>query len=209
MRDIRQFKKERRALVKEYRRSLAPEQKAGMDGQIRKTLCRLYQFQRAKTVLIYMSTPIEVDTVGIIEYCWQHHKRVALPRCVDGTRLMDFYYVSSFDQLEKGTFGVLEPKTSCEKLGDYKDGICVVPALAYDRQGYRLGYGGGYYDRFLGKYPGATVGIIYRQNLYRFLPHGRYDASVSVVVSEKGFFYPRKGESQRRTAHEKPGQKKQ
>lgn len=189
--DIRAIKRKLREEVKVFRRSLTPEQKAQLDEKIKNHLLRVFPYKRAKTVLVYMSTAIEVDTSAIISQALSDGKQVALPRCVDGTRLMDFYYIRSFDDLEKGTFGVLEPKTTCQKLTSYPGSVCIVPALGYDKQGFRLGYGGGYYDRFLGGYTESCIGLIYGKNLYGRLPHGRYDRPVRLLITERGFFYPR------------------
>ncbi|MCI8623980.1 MAG: 5-formyltetrahydrofolate cyclo-ligase [Provencibacterium sp.] len=190
--DIRIFKNELRAAIKQRRRSLEPAGKERLDRLIRGNVLRLHQYQRAKTVILYMSTAIEVDTLGIIRHALAHGKRVALPRCLPGTRLMDFYYIRSLEDLEPGSYGLLEPKTDCEKLVRYENSICLVPALAYDRSGYRLGYGGGYYDRFLSGYTGTRIGLIYSADIRRQLPHGRFDRPVQLIVSDRGFFYIRK-----------------
>ena len=165
----------------------------------------LPKVEQADTVMLFYGVGRELDTTPLLEALLAQGKRVCYPVCLP-ERQMQARAVSGPEQLVPGKFGIPAPGEDCPLVPQREIDAVLVPCLLCDRQGYRLGYGGGYYDRFLGKYPGATVGIIYRQNLYRFLPHGRYDASVSVVVSEKGFFYPRKGESQRRTAHEKPGQ---
>lgn len=187
--DIRIFKNELRAAIKGRRRALDPVLKQRLDRRICGHVLRLRQYQRAETVILYMSTAIEVETGGIIRHALTHGKRVALPRCRPDTRLMDFYYIRSLEDLESGSYGLLEPKESCEPLTHFEGSICLVPALAYDRSGYRLGYGGGYYDRFLSSYPGPRIGLIYADDLRRQLPHGRFDRPVQLIVSERGFFY--------------------
>lgn len=204
--DIRIFKNELRAAIKNRRRALDPALKQRLDKRICGHVLRLRQYQRARTLILYMSTAIEVDTSGILRHALAHGKRVALPRCRPGTRLMDFYYIRSMQDLETGSYGLLEPKTSCEPLTHYEDSICLVPALAYDRSGYRLGYGGGYYDRFLSGYPGPRIGLIYADDLRRQLPHGRFDRPVQLIVSERGFFYiKRQPEPAKRAAEEGKG----
>ena len=67
---------------------------------------------------------------------------------------MEFYKVSSFADLQQGSYGILEPQTNSDTLNGFgKNALCVVPALSYDKKGYRLGFGKGYYDRFLAKHP--------------------------------------------------------
>lgn len=183
--DLRIYKNELREESKKYRREMSKEDKAERDLRIRRRLRTLYQYPGAKTILCYTSKAIEVDTFGIIQDAWDAGKQVAVPRCVDGTRLMEFYLIKSFDDLEKGSFGVLEPIVAqCELLTDFSSSICVVPALGYDLDGYRLGYGAGYYDRFLSNYPGLKVGIIYAACVKPRLPRGRYDVPVSLLLTE-------------------------
>ena len=133
-----------------------------------------------------MSTVIEVDTRELIRQALADGKRVGVPRCIDGTRLMEFYEIGSLDDLEKRTFGVLEPVPErCALITDFSKSICVVPALLYDLSGYRIGYGGGYYDRFLAHYPGYKVGVTYVKCIRRRILHGRYDVPVSALVTER------------------------
>ena len=159
-----------------------------MDRQIIDRICSLYQYREAQLLLCYVSKPIEVDTIPLIRRALADGKQVACPRCVEGTRQMEFYRIRSLDDLEKRTFGVLEPKVpGCEKLTDFSGSLCIVPALMYDLKGYRLGYGGGYYDRFLSGYDGYKIGITYRRNILRFLHYGRYDIPVDMIVTESFF----------------------
>lgn len=185
MKDIRPYKKQLRQQTKDFRRSLVGTVKEKKDRSILDRLMGLYQYQQADTLLCYVSTPIEVNTHGLIEQALAEGKRVAVPRCIEGTHNMDFYYIRSFDDLEKRTFGVLEPKLpQCPKVTDFQGSICVVPALLYDLKGFRLGYGAGYYDRFLSVYNGFKVGIIYGECVRPHLQHGRYDVPVDLLVTE-------------------------
>ena len=82
-------------------------------------------------------------------------------------------------------FGVLEPEPVADNLYNESDGgLCIVPAFSYDWRGYRLGYGKGYYDRFLSRFEGNMVGICYSECVQRSLPHGRYDRPVELLVTE-------------------------
>ena len=99
---------------------------------------------------------------------------------------MEFFFINSLDELQPGAFGVLEPDPSIhEKLADLSSGLCLVPAFSYDWQGYRLGYGKGYYDRFLSRFGGDIIGICYSDCVQRSLPHGRFDRPVDLLVTEK------------------------
>jgi 5-formyltetrahydrofolate cyclo-ligase len=99
---------------------------------------------------------------------------------------MDYYYINSFDDLEKGAYGLMEPDINkCQKVTDLNKGICLVPGLVYDREGYRLGFGKGYYDRFLINFHGITIGICYSRCVEQSLPRGFYDKPIDLVVTEK------------------------
>ncbi len=184
--DIREYKASLRKKVREKRGSMSPQTKAELDKGILDNITRLRQYKQNKTVLTYVSTSIEVDTIALIERAFRDNKRVAVPRCVENSREMEFYYITSLDELEPRTFGVLEPvKEKCELLTDCTAGLCIVPGLAFDFQGYRLGYGKGYYDRFLGRFSGDTVGICYSSCVVWKLPHSYYDRNAKLLVTEK------------------------
>lgn len=187
VKDIRPYKNNLREKYKSIRSRMKPEKKAGLDAEITKRLIETWQYKQVDTILTYVSTPIEVDTLGLIRAALDAGKRVAVPACVKGTRKMDFYYITSVEtDLSPGTFGVLEPDTQrCEKLTNLEEGLCVVPGLSFDYKGFRLGYGKGYYDRFLTGFSGITVGICYACCMRPILPHGRYDRAVDLLISEK------------------------
>jgi 5-formyltetrahydrofolate cyclo-ligase len=183
--DIRPIKAELRQKYRSLRQAMPPEIKEQKDAAIAAQVRRLWQYQRNNVLLIYVSTSIEVDTFRIIHQALADGKRVAVPRCVPDTRNMEFYYIDSTDELAPGMFGVLEPHPNPERLYKEADGgLCIVPAFSYDWRGYRLGYGKGYYDRFLSRFEGNMVGICYSECVQRSLPHGRFDRPVELLVTE-------------------------
>lgn len=183
--DIRPLKAALREKYRNIRTSMTEEEKNSYDTAIAQQVRRLWQYKKNNTLLVYVSTPIEVDTFRIINQALEDGKKVAVPRCVDGTRNMEFYYIRSTDDLVPGSFGVLEPvPEKTELMTDYTRGLCIVPAFSYDWSGFRLGYGKGYYDRFLSRFEGNIVGICYSSCVQRSLPHGRYDRPVELLVTE-------------------------
>ena len=183
--DIRPIKTELRQKYRSLRQTMPQEIKEQKDAAIATQVRRLWQYQRNNILLIYVSTSIEVDTFRIIRQALEDGKRVAVPRCVPDTRNMEFYYIDSTDELAPGMFSVLEPAANPDRL--YKEcdgGLCIVPAFSYDWRGFRLGYGKGYYDRFLSKFEGNIVGICYSECVQRSLPHGRFDRPVELLVTE-------------------------
>ena len=109
-----------------------------------------------------------------------------LPVCEKG--VLSFYEVESLDGLSMGSRGVLEPDPSlCEKIdqSDFEGSLCLVPGLVYDSQGYRVGYGAGYYDEFLADYPGTKVGLARSMQVSgNPLPHDDHDVPVDLIVSD-------------------------
>ncbi len=183
--DIRPVKAALREKYRNIRTAMTEDEKNSYDAAIAQQVRRLWQYEKNNTLLVYVSTPIEVDTHRIIEQALEDGKQVAVPRCVDGTRNMEFYYIRSLDDLEPGSFGVLEPiPAKTELMTDFTRGLCIVPAFSYDWSGFRLGYGKGYYDRFLSRFEGNIIGICYSSCVQRSLPHGRYDRPVELLVTE-------------------------
>ena len=186
VRDIRPLKAALRERFKTQRREMPPEKKKNMDDRIAARLLALRQYRTCDMLLTYVSTPIEVDTYAIIRQALADGKVVAVPRCIPNTRSMAFHRITAVDQLSPGTFGVMEPADDPQTLVTaFPNSLCIVPALCYDWRGYRLGYGKGYYDRFLAQYDGALIGICYSDGISRKLPHGRFDRTVDLLVTEK------------------------
>lgn len=184
--DIRPIKTELRQKYRRLRQEMPKEIRDQHDVDIAAQVRRLWQYQSNAVLLVYVSTAIEVDTFRIIRQALEDGKRVAVPRCVPDTRNMEFYYINSIDELSPGMFGVLEPEVNPDRLYNERDGgLCLVPAFSYDWNGFRLGYGKGYYDRFLSRFEGNIVGICYSECVQRSLPHGRYDRPVELLVTEK------------------------
>lgn len=186
VKNIKEVKKNLRARYRQFRERMSPEQKSALDLTIRGRLFALNEYARVDTVFTYVSKQIEVDTLTLIHEALSSGKKVAVPRCVPDTYDMVFYYITTEDDLEKGSFGVLEPiPAKCVPVPKNTVGLCVVPGLSFDAQGYRLGYGKGYYDRFLAEFQGITVGICYSGCIQWNLPHGYYDKPVDILITEK------------------------
>ena len=187
--DIRPIKKKLRAEARAMRRSMSPETKQTFDRKIKNKLINLWAVREADAILCYVSTEIEVDTREFITALLQMGKPVAVPRCEGENSNMNFYYINSLDELLPGSFGVDEPEPTTQRLvTETANTLCIVPAFMFDKSGYRLGYGKGYYDRYLSRYKGSTIGICYNENIKEELFHGKYDRAVDMIVTEKNIF---------------------
>lgn len=182
--DLRIYKKKLRDEVKAYRRALSERQKEQQDEAVFRRLISTWQYRECKAIFIYASTDIEVDTYRIMRQAFADQKKVALPRCVPDSRDMVFHFIRDFSDLERGSFGVMEPKKTMP-IADDEDGLMIVPALCLDNNGYRLGYGGGYYDRYLSRSSRESIGICYYDNFKTCLLHGKYDVALKAVLTDK------------------------
>ena len=139
--------------------------------------------QEADLVLIYCSQRDEPDTRGLIGWLLYTGRRVALPVCT-GDGVMEFYCIRSMEELRPGAYGILEP-TIRRKAKLTEKTLCIVPGLAFTKDGARLGKGGGYYDRYLAAHPGLrTMGLTYRCLLQEQIPCEVHDHPVDVVITE-------------------------
>lgn len=183
-------KNQLRRHFKAVRAGLLEGERRAIDAAISGNVAGLPAFAEADAVFTYLSFGTEVDTRGLIERAWGLGKTVALPRVVPGTRQMRWYTVDSLDGLERSSFGVEEPAADPTREvtpRDFRTPIALVPGLAFDRAGYRLGYGGGFYDTFLPVFPGTSIGLCRAAQLVDHLPHDPRDMPVDLVVAECGW----------------------
>ncbi len=169
---------------KEMREKMTASYKRSLDIEIASRFLCTYEYMQAKTLLVYVSRNTEVDTIGIINAAFANGKSVAVPKC-EGDGIMNFYLIKSMDDLQKGFAGIMEPDVlRCTKLLDFADSICIVPGLSFDPEGYRVGFGGGYYDRFLANYEGISAGLCYASFVKWDLPREEHDVPVSLLVTD-------------------------
>lgn len=168
------------------REALSEQERSMLDDRITQKLLATSEYAEATTVLTYVSFSSEVSTRMFIECALRDGKTVAVPRCLPG-HCLEFVAIASVEQLVAAPFNLLEPAKELPALTEDQknNSICIVPALLVDTKGYRLGYGAGFYDRFLSTYPGKKICLAYRQNLSRImLPHTAFDVAVDVVITE-------------------------
>lgn len=185
---MKTLKQEIRAKFKKKRREIPADVKRERDRAIRERIQSLPAYRRAVCLLCYVSLPDEVDTMILIEEALADGKMVCVPVSIEETHTVDFYQINSLNDLEPGTYGVLEPVPGKAKKITWfpKPSVCIVPGLVFDEEGFRLGYGKGYYDRFLQRFRGVKIGVCYRELMVELLPHGYYDRPVNWLVNENG-----------------------
>lgn len=190
-----------RAWARGVRDATLPAERERRDRCIAKRVLGLDAWRQATLVLAYLSFGSEVETRGLVRAAWDEGRRVAVPRCVAGVRRMEWVEIRSLEGLVPGAFGIEEPPAAWPALGEGEalapDVLSLVPGLVFDRAGMRLGYGGGYYDRFLGSFAGTSVGLCPGALLVRSLAEkgvaDGHDLPVDIVVSERGVCRPQRG----------------
>ena len=180
---FRADKKELRSYIKTKRKSV--ENKAEKDSLVTQNLLSLDEIKKADTVLCYISLDDEICTDEIVRVLLDSGKRVGAPYCVDNNGNMDFYYITDFDDLKIQSFGVREPVIEkCKKVTSFDNTIIILPGLCFDSNGNRLGYGKGYYDRFLQIHSLISVGLCFLCLIVKKVPTDMYDKKADIIVTE-------------------------
>lgn len=177
-------KKDLRKFYKSVRHSLTVQEKSEFDRSIFVRLINSDLFKKSSGVLTYVSIPEEPDTLNLIEFCLKNGKEVGVPFCKNDKML--FYRLDSLDNLINGKFNIptVDPLKSAEII-DFSSFICLVPGVCFDKSGERIGYGGGYYDRFLAVNNVASVGLCYERCVCSELPSESYDINTEYILTEQ------------------------
>lgn len=133
----------------------------------------------SRDILIYVSKKDEVDTIKLIEY-FLGNKRVAVPKIVN--KEIVFYYINKMDDLKIGYFDILEPITD-EPVIDFSKAVSITPGICFSKDLFRLGYGGGFYDKFLDEHNIYSIGLCYKECFLDHIPVEEYDKPVNEVIT--------------------------
>ena len=163
--------------------ALPDEYIVGSDRGILKRVISLKEFSEARNIMIYHSVKREPATLEIAETAMDMGKRVAFPYCYRGG-VMEARAVDSLSKLVPSILGIPAPTDTAPVVAPEELELVIVPALTYDFKGYRIGYGGGYYDRFLSGVAAFTVGLARESLMERELPREPHDIAVLCVVTE-------------------------
>lgn len=144
------------------------------------------EVRAADKLFLFYPLVNEINLLPLVDYAKETGKKIAFPLCEDKEGTMRFCEVGTLDELEIGSFGIREPKKDAPEVLP-RNAVIFLPALAVDKNGYRLGYGKGYYDRYLAKYARLkpfTVGVIYKELFFDEIPRDEYDVASDAVVCE-------------------------
>ncbi|WP_302962254.1 5-formyltetrahydrofolate cyclo-ligase [uncultured Adlercreutzia sp.] len=185
-------KKRLRTEARALREGLGAAYRAQADEAIAARVTASEAFSEAPLVLAYCSVGSEVDTRALIREALRRGKVVALPRVVPGTRTMTWHAIGSLADAAPGFAGIPEPAddaaTRIDATAVDKCALALVPGLIFDTHGFRLGYGGGFYDTFLSTFPGRSLGLIRERQLIDDLEkrdaREPFDRPVGLVATE-------------------------
>ena len=186
--DIREMKKKLRKEAIAQALSLPETCRKEADARIVCRLLELPEYKNADTVFCFVGVEHEIDTRPFLQRVLDDGKRLAVPLCT-GKKTMEAKRIHSLDALKRGNYGLYEPDPSSETIPMEQIGFAVIPCLAADRQGNRLGHGGGYYDALFHQYPNTPAAIVCRERLIReCIPLEPFDHRFSITVTEAGVF---------------------
>jgi 5-formyltetrahydrofolate cyclo-ligase len=173
----------------EKRKALSKEEIKEKSNKIKEKLFSLPEFKDAKNILFYVSFNDEVDTQEIIkELLANKEKNIIVPYVVKNNPILQLSEIKNFNELEPKTWGILEPKDEFIRKFDIENvDLVIIPGIVFDQNGHRIGYGYGYYDRFLKKLDKNVVkiGFGFEFQIVDKIPEEKHDVPVDIMVTEK------------------------
>lgn len=178
-----------RESILDIRDNMSESEVDELSEKIISTLVKLPIFKKSSNIMLYLSFNNEVDSFRLIDYCKQHNKKVIIPFCIkNGTKIVPTEIKDVEKDLVRSSFGYMHPKRDIVKPVDIESiDLIIVPGISFDKRCYRIGFGAGYYDRFLGKlnFKIPTVGLAYDFQIITSVPTEYYDIPLDYVVTEK------------------------
>ncbi|MGJ9456972.1 5-formyltetrahydrofolate cyclo-ligase [Oceanobacillus sp. CF4.6] len=167
-------------------KNLPEHEKLQIEEKLKQQLLLSSLWKEATTIGVTMAQGFEWSTKPIIEAAWEQNKTICIPKCYPKQKELIFYELKSFEQLEVVYYNLLEPKPDIsKKVKKNSMDLLLVPGLLFDRDGYRIGFGGGYYDRFLKDYANTSVSLCSSDQLVDHVPAENFDIPVNYIITEK------------------------
>lgn len=164
------------------------EEKEKVEERFLKHLTASTLWKEAKTIGITVAQGFEWNTKPMIEAGWKDNKTVAVPKCAPKEKQLTFYQLNNYNQLEIVYYNLLEPKSEeTLKVNKQEIDVLIVPGLLFDKQGYRIGFGGGFYDRFLTDFQNITISMLHSSQLLEGIPKETFDIPVQFLMTENGW----------------------
>ncbi|MEQ6375902.1 5-formyltetrahydrofolate cyclo-ligase [Bacillaceae bacterium S4-13-56] len=183
-----QSKKELRNEMINYLKEIPKNEREARSQNIHRLITNHSFWKNNHWIGLTISQEHEVDTYSLIQSGWEDGKRICVPKCDPKQKKLTFYEITSFDQLEVVFYGLHEPIPMETRVvtKSQLEGI-IVPGLLFDKKGFRIGYGGGYFDRYLVDFQGETISVFFEEQLFNGdLPHEEHDVPIQSNISNKG-----------------------
>ena len=182
-------KKEIRAMIRDKKKQLSAEEITAYSDRVCDILCNDAVYKNASVIYPYLAYNQEIITTTLIERAWNDGKAVAVPKCYEDNR-MEFHRIYSFDDVEPGMYDIPEPISG--EIVEDEEVLILMPGLAFDGNFNRIGYGGGYYDRYLERKQNCNfvkVAFAYDFQLLEHIDTDDHDYKVDMIITDKGCMY--------------------
>lgn len=177
----------KKALRKEYlalRNSKPQEELLESSKKIVDNLYSVPEFIKAETIMVYVSFRGEVDTLSLIKQLLEQKNHVCVPLCNSTDSTMTAREIKDFSDLSSGSYGILEPDKASPVVHAQNIDFIVVPGCVFSENGHRIGYGKGYYDRFLCNTNAFSCGLCYDFSLLKTIPHEKTDVKLNMIITQ-------------------------
>lgn len=175
-------KKELRNLLIDKRKNLPVDYRHKADQQIFQKIINSDTYQKSDTIFCFVSTEEEINTHPIIEHAINTGKCVVVPKCI-AKGIMHACQIQCFDDLKPGRYGIMEPKEHCKCVQPADIDLAIIPCLSCNSKGYRIGYGGGFYDRYIHNETFIKLAICYEQLICEDIPTEPFDEKVDIIIT--------------------------
>ena len=185
--EMKQKKKALRREIRALRAVHSDEEIHAMSLKVLEQVKALPEYQEAETLFVYVDCKHETETSDLIRQAWADGKRTAVPKVI-GENMKFFYITSLENDLEEGYFGIREPyeKNPADEAADREGSLMLMPGVAFDEARHRIGYGGGFYDRYLEAHPGLrTAALAFEFQVKAEVPFEKFDILPGRIVTEK------------------------
>ncbi len=182
-------KKDIRRFILEQRDKLEPDIKKELDKKIFSELIDSEAYKNASVIFVFVNFKSEVDTHEIIKQALKDSKTICVPKINTKEREMEIFKINSLEELKEGYYGILEPGEDCPAVNSNDIDLVLMPGAAFDRQGGRIGYGGGFYDRFLSRMNKKVdkIALAFDFQILDRVPMDEFDVRVDGIVTNEGY----------------------
>ncbi|MCD6109245.1 5-formyltetrahydrofolate cyclo-ligase [bacterium] len=177
-------KEELRTEISKKKHQIPATKKEKFDNQIYKNITGLPEWKKAKKVFIYISMKDEVDTRALIKN-YLGKKIIIVPKSHTKFNKLTLHEIKSFDDTEKGSYSIMEPKSHTRIITPEEVDLVIIPGIVFDKNGHRIGYGKGYYDRLTKHLTCHKIGLAYKVQIVNNIPAQKHDVPVDTLVTEE------------------------